>query len=67
MFRSLQEGTLNPDHVFAVSVGASNKETLATWHLPQPKDVIEALISLVSPGKAAGSTIATAVIEGEIR
>lgn len=50
MFRSLNAAsgtTLDPDHVFTVTVGASTKVTLAKWHLLEPEDVIESLALLV--------------------
>lgn len=53
MFRSLRSSTLPVDHVFAVTVGASAKQTLARWHLVEPPDVISAIAMLnesVYPG-----------------
>ena len=40
MFRSLRESTLPKEQVFTVTVGASSKQTLAYWHLLEPRDVI---------------------------
>ena len=48
MFRSLRRGPLNPDQVFAVTVGDSDKDTLAKWHLEEPEDVIAAITMLNS-------------------
>lgn len=47
MFRSLLSSpTLNQDHVFAVTVGASNKATLARWHVTEPSEVIATITML---------------------
>ena len=46
MFRSLRASKLPPDHVFAVTVGASAKQTLARWHVVEPPDVISAIAML---------------------
>ncbi|KKK14428.1 putative alpha,alpha-trehalose-phosphate synthase subunit Tps2 [Aspergillus rambellii] len=48
MFRALQNSNLPPDHVFSVTVGASSKQTAASWHLLEPSDVIEAISILNS-------------------
>jgi trehalose 6-phosphate synthase/phosphatase len=40
MFRALRQTDLPKDSVFAVTVGASSKKTLASWHLLEPTDVI---------------------------
>ena len=66
MFRSLRWGTLPPEHVFAVTVGASNKQTLASWHLVDPEDVIAA-IALLNGTANAGNAAAAAVVESEAR
>lgn len=47
MFRSLRRANLPPNHVFAVTIGAASKMTLASWHLLEPEDVIDTLASLV--------------------
>jgi trehalose 6-phosphate synthase/phosphatase len=49
MFRSLKQSKLPPDHVFSVTVGASSKPTLASWHLLDPVEVIS-VISLLNGG-----------------
>lgn len=57
MFRSLNAAsgtTLEPDHVFTVTVGASTKVTLAKWHVLEPEDVIECL-ALLADGQDMGS------------
>ncbi|KAF2457515.1 glycosyltransferase family 20-domain-containing protein [Lineolata rhizophorae] len=43
MFRSLRASGLARENVFAVTVGASSKQTLASWHLLEPSDVISCL------------------------
>jgi trehalose 6-phosphate synthase/phosphatase len=43
MFRALRHTSLPIDHVFAVTVGASSKVTLASWHVLEPADVISAI------------------------
>ncbi|OKL63458.1 hypothetical protein UA08_02071 [Talaromyces atroroseus] len=40
MFRALRHSDLPPEHIFSVTVGASSKQTLASWHLLEPADVI---------------------------
>ncbi|KAK1593479.1 family 20 glycosyltransferase [Colletotrichum navitas] len=58
MFRSLNglSGTeLENDHVFAVTVGASTKVTLARWHLLEPEDVVECVALLVGVGLGSES------------
>nr|KMM64423.1 trehalose-phosphatase [Coccidioides posadasii RMSCC 3488] len=47
MFRALRHSNLPKDRVFAVTVGASSKQTEASWHLLEPADVI-ATISLLN-------------------
>ncbi|KAK6524165.1 threalose-6-phosphate phosphatase [Orbilia ellipsospora] len=47
MFRALRRSTLPTDHVFAVTIGASTKMTLASWHLQEPADVIDTVGLLV--------------------
>ena len=46
MFRALRDSELPRDCVFAVTVGASSKKTLASWHLLEPADVIAAIALL---------------------
>ncbi|OZJ02982.1 hypothetical protein BZG36_03144 [Bifiguratus adelaidae] len=33
----------NDDHCFSVSVGPSDKKTLANWHVPTPEDIVKVL------------------------
>ncbi|KAF2001427.1 glycosyltransferase family 20 protein [Amniculicola lignicola CBS 123094] len=63
MFRSLRQSKLPPDHVFSVTVGASSKQTLASWHLVEPSDVIS-VISLLNGSADAGNVGAVAVVDG---
>ncbi|GAB1196081.1 glycosyltransferase family 20-domain-containing protein [Aspergillus pseudonomiae] len=46
MFRALQKFDLPQDHVYSVTVGASSKQTSASWHLLEPADVIETVTML---------------------
>lgn len=52
MFKALQNSNLPAKQIFTVSVGPSSKQTLASWYLPQPADVIALLDHLVTPPKA---------------
>lgn len=65
MFRSLLQSKLPSDHVFSVTVGASSKQTLASWHLVEPSDVIS-ILSLLNGAADAGNVGAVAVVEGSI-
>jgi trehalose 6-phosphate synthase/phosphatase len=65
MFRSLRQSKLPTDHVFSVTVGASSKQTLASWHLVEPADVIS-VISLLNGSADAGNVGAVAVVDGEV-
>lgn len=65
MFRSLRQSSLPVDHVFSVTVGASSKQTLASWHLVEPSDVIS-VISLLNGSADAGNAGAVAVVDGSI-
>jgi trehalose 6-phosphate synthase/phosphatase len=47
MFGALLRSSLPGNEVFAVTIGASSKKTLATWHLLEPRDVIAAITSLI--------------------
>jgi trehalose 6-phosphate synthase/phosphatase len=47
MFRALRNCSLPSDRIFSVTVGASSKLTLASWHLLEPSDVV-ATIALLS-------------------
>ncbi|KAF3893403.1 Trehalose-phosphatase [Trichophyton interdigitale] len=52
MFRALKSSDLPPDHVFSVTVGASSKQTQASWHLREPADVIST-VTLLNNSKSA--------------
>ncbi|RAR03617.1 glycosyltransferase family 20 protein [Stemphylium lycopersici] len=65
MFRSLRQSKLPTDHVFSVTVGASSKQTLASWHLVEPSDVIS-VISLLNGSADAGNVGAIAVVDGSV-
>lgn len=47
MFQKLRCSNLPPEQVFAVTVGASSKPTLASSHVAEPEDVI-AVIGLLN-------------------
>ncbi|KAF2268425.1 hypothetical protein CC78DRAFT_551295 [Lojkania enalia] len=65
MFRSLRQSKLPQENVFSVTVGASSKQTLASWHLVEPADVIS-VISLLNGSADAGNVGAVAVVEGSV-
>lgn len=46
MFRALRSSKLPEEHVYSVTVGASSKQTLASWHLLEPADVINVIAKL---------------------
>lgn len=48
MFRALKKTDLPRDHVYSVTVGASSKQTDASWHLLEPADVIGSIQMLLS-------------------
>lgn len=53
MFRALSSmsgNQVNGEHVFTVTVGSSNKITLAKWHLLEPEDVVEMAALLAGVG-----------------
>lgn len=65
MFRSLQQSALPTEHVFAVTVGASSKQTLARWHLLEPSDVISCL-ALLNGNVDAENAGAVSVVDGAV-
>ncbi|KXT17821.1 hypothetical protein AC579_5319 [Pseudocercospora musae] len=65
MFRTLRQSKLPEQHRFAVTVGAKTKQTLATWHLLEPSDVISC-ISLLNGSTDAGNAGAVALVEGSV-
>ncbi|KAF2664637.1 alpha,alpha-trehalose-phosphate synthase-like protein subunit Tps2 [Microthyrium microscopicum] len=66
MFRSLRQSKLPADYIFSVTVGASSKQTLASWHLLEPSDVISVLGLLNGNAKDQGNLGALNVVEGKI-
>ena len=65
MFRTLRATKLPQEHVFSVTVGASSKLTLASWHLLEPADVVST-IALLNGIADAGDLGAQAVAEGKL-
>nr|OQO20864.1 hypothetical protein B0A51_12113 [Rachicladosporium sp. CCFEE 5018] len=65
MFRSLRASSLQAENIFACTVGASSKQTIATWHLLEPSDVISA-IALLNGSTDAGNAGAVSVVDAEI-
>ncbi|KAK7533266.1 alpha,alpha-trehalose-phosphate synthase-like protein subunit Tps2 [Phyllosticta citribraziliensis] len=65
MFRALRRSNLPQDHVFSVTVGASSKQTLASWHLLEPSDVIS-VVALLNGSADAGNIGAVAVVDGTV-
>ncbi|MCJ1319724.1 threalose-6-phosphate phosphatase [Xylographa vitiligo] len=62
MFRTLRATKLPQENVFSVTVGASSKQTLASWHLLEPADVIAAVALL--NGNLSGSTVDATIAAG---
>jgi trehalose 6-phosphate synthase/phosphatase len=46
MFRALRNTKLPETSIYSVTVGASSKQTLASWHLLEPSDVISTIALL---------------------
>ncbi|KAF2729001.1 hypothetical protein EJ04DRAFT_516242 [Polyplosphaeria fusca] len=65
MFRALRSSKLPADHVFSVTVGASSKQTLASWHLVEPADVIST-VSMLNGSADAANVGAVAVVDGSV-
>jgi trehalose 6-phosphate synthase/phosphatase len=66
MFRALNASSLNPNHVFTVTVGASSKMTLAHWHLLEPADVISS-VALLNGGDGNVADLGPlAIVEGRV-
>ena len=61
MFRTLRHSKLPEANRFAVTVGAKTKQTLATWHLLEPADVI-ATIAILNDAADAGNVAATVAV-----
>ena len=64
MFRSLRQSKLPEDHVFSVTVGASSKQTLASWHLLEPADVIS-VVSMLNGSAEQKAKYLPGLISGE--
>lgn len=62
MFRALLKCKISQDHIFAVTVGASSKRTLAKWHLLEPSDVIASIATLTKVSNDAGISDVKAAI-----
>ncbi|KAE9970204.1 hypothetical protein BLS_005008 [Venturia inaequalis] len=65
MFRALKQSELPSGNVFSVTVGASSKQTLASWHLLEPHDVISC-ISLLNGSIDNENVGAVSVVDGTI-
>ncbi|KAF2402500.1 alpha,alpha-trehalose-phosphate synthase-like protein subunit Tps2 [Trichodelitschia bisporula] len=65
MFRALHQTSLPPSHLFTTTVGPSNKQTLATWHLLEPADVISTISGLTG-STDSGNVGPVAVIDGVV-
>ncbi|KAL9094383.1 MAG: hypothetical protein Q9165_003233 [Trypethelium subeluteriae] len=65
MFRALSLSSLPDEHIFSVTVGASSKQTLASWHLLEPADVIS-VVALLNGSADAGNVGAVSVVEGRV-
>ena len=65
MFRSLKQSKLPPDYVFSVIIGASSKQTLASWHLLEPADVIS-IVSLLNDSADTDNVGTATVAEGTV-
>lgn len=65
MFKSLRNSKLPTEHVFSVTVGASSKQTLASWHLLEPADVISA-VALLNGSTDGGNAGPMAVVDGAV-
>ena len=65
MFKSLRNSNLPKEHIFSVTVGASSKQTLASWHLLEPADVISA-VALLNGSTDSGNIGPVAVVSGVV-
>lgn len=41
---------IKPDAVFSTAVGLPTKKTLAFWHEPSPREIVQAMLELVGEG-----------------
>ncbi|RIA80605.1 glycosyltransferase family 20 protein [Glomus cerebriforme] len=51
MFRALRRSELSSDSYFCTTIGASNKKTLAGWHVNSPEELIQAMHKMVEAGR----------------
>jgi trehalose 6-phosphate synthase/phosphatase len=65
MFRALMQSDQPRETLFATTVGASSKQTLATWHLLEPADVISVL-GLLNGNSDTSNVGAVSVVEGNV-
>lgn len=65
MFRALNASDLPKQTIFACAVGASSKQTLASWHLLEPSDVISA-IGLLNGAADDANVGAIASLDGSV-
>ena len=63
MFRALRGTKLPQENIFSVTVGASSKQTLASWHLLEPSDVI-ATVALLNGAANWVDQPAEAAVDG---
>lgn len=63
MFRALRGTKLPQENVFSVTVGASSKQTLASWHLLEPSDVI-ATVALLNGAANWVDQLAEVAVDG---
>jgi len=66
MFRALNASDLPNEHVFSCTIGASSKQTLASWHLLEPADMISTLSLLNGTGIDAQDLGSLAVVDGSV-
>lgn len=59
-----RELALAREGVFATTVGASSKKTLASWHVTSPAEVVEAMLALVDGPSSGAAAAALAHEEG---
>lgn len=65
MFKALNASDLPKDTVFSCAVGPSSKQTLASWHLLEPSDVISA-ISMLNGSADDANAGAVAILDGDV-
>lgn len=60
MFRALKSSKLPEKDIFAVTVGASSKQTLASYHVLESEDVVGAMEALNNARLGAGAATGAA-------